>query len=293
MDRVQAKHPGLELVLDANGRLHVRGVVGFTVEHDDRTVSDAYEIDLRVPPDFPDSPPIAFETAGKIQEEFEHFMDDGSLCLGASAEIRWKFAKHQDLLQFIDEQVVPYLFSHSYNREFREMPFGERAHGYLAGALLFYAEFFDTFPLVAMQLLKTLADNTAPSMMRCPCNSGKRLGDCHAPKLEELRPLLPADHFAQELKSMIAEARALKIPLPTRRVIPRRMWRQKERQWRKRLRKDTKRRASRSVPETCSPQLGPVEMRDWGSYGGSVCARVDSAKSRSSGFCGMWSRQES
>jgi hypothetical protein len=155
-------------------------------------------------------------------------MDAGNFCLEAPVEVRRRFAKHRNLLRFIDEQVVPYLFSYSYKRDYGSLPYKDRPHG-VPGLLDYYREFFGTSGIGAMRLLKCLADDFAPPLMACPCGAGKRLQDCHAGKLAELRPCLAAGRFEAELRQMIDKARREGIRLPERHVLPDRLWKQRER----------------------------------------------------------------
>ena len=52
-------------------------------------------------------------------------MEAGNFCLGAPIEVRRRFAGHKNLLRFIEDQVIPYLFSYSYKRDYGKLPFGE------------------------------------------------------------------------------------------------------------------------------------------------------------------------
>ena len=232
MTEVQAQHPNLELQRVPDGKLWVRGTVGFSIEHDSRTVEDRYQLKLSIPDDYPASPPFVFETEGKIPKEFEHFMDAGNFCLEAPVEVRRRFAQHRSLLRFIDEQVIPYLFAYSYKRDYGVLPFDDRLHG-TPGLLQYYSEFFQTSGITAMKLLKVLADDWAPPLMSCPCNSGRKLRDCHGPKLDELRPLLPPKYFESDLRDMITAAQKAEIRLPQRDVMPKRMRRNRKKRRRK------------------------------------------------------------
>ena len=232
MADAQAQHPGLELTLAPSGELLVRGSVGFCIDHDGHTIEDTYEIELHIPDDYTDSPPSVFETGGKVPEDFEHFMEAGNLCLAAPVEIRRRFAQHKTLLSFIDDQVIPYLFNYSYKRDYGSLPFGELHHSSL-GLLEFYMKHFGTKIMATLKLLKCLADNFAPPLGSCPCGSGRKLQDCHGPKLEELRPHYRPEWFEDELRDMIEMARNADISLPERDVMPYRMWKQREKRLRK------------------------------------------------------------
>ena len=97
-----------------------------------------------------------------------------------------------------------------------------------------YTEFFGTSPVEAMKLLKCLADDSSPPLMACPCGGERKLRDCHGPKLTELRPHLCPTQFEIELREMIKLVRAEGIGFSKSKVMPKRMWKQRKRQWRKR-----------------------------------------------------------
>ncbi len=225
---LQSQHPGLELVLCPSGRLQVRGSVGFRIEHDTRIVEDTYEVELHIPDDFPNSPPTAYEIGHKIPEDFEHFMEAGNFCLGAPVEVRRRFLQHRNLQRFVDDQVIPYLFSYSYRRDYGRLPFGELRHGFI-GLLDYYTDHFGNGSITTLKLLKLLADNFAPPAGSCPCGSGSKLRDCHGPKLDELRPHYRPELFEAELLELIKMAQIAKVRLPERHVMPKRMWKQKQR----------------------------------------------------------------
>jgi len=234
MEELQAKHPDLELIVSASGDLIVTGVVRFCIEHEGRTVRDAYQIALVVPSDYPSTPPVVWETGNAIPQDFHKFKP-GNLCLGAPVEVRRVFAQHKSLLGFIDRQVIPHLFSHSYRRDYGELPHGELPHGFL-GLLEYYADFFGIGRLTAMKLLKLLADGFVPPLMKCPCGRGKKLRDCHGPKLEELRPHYPPQSFEAELRGMISALEAQGIRLPER-ILPRRLLKNREKRRRRKAKR--------------------------------------------------------
>lgn len=236
MNEVQVKHPALGLEQESDGQLRVRGPVGFTISHDGNTIKDTYQIELHIPDDYPDSPPFVYETDGKVPKEFGHFMEAGNFCLGAPVEIRRRFAEHRKLITFIDDQVIPYLFTNSYKRELGKLPFGDRKHGYFMGLLDYYIEYFGVGELASLKLLKCLADQFAPPLRLCPCGSGKKLKDCHGPKLDELRPHLTARQFERELRYMIKEGQMSGYEVPEHVVMPERLWKRN----RNRITKKTK-----------------------------------------------------
>lgn len=235
MEEVQAEHPGLELICDANGGLCVRGPIGFTMDYNDHVIEDTYDIELAIPGDFPNSPPTVKETASAIPDGFHQFESSGMLCLGAPVDVSRHFAQHRRLIGFINDQVIPYLYSYSCYRDHGVLPHGELDHG-PSGLLDYYMEHFGASAFTTLKLLRCLADGVAPPIGPCPCGSGRRLRNCHGPKLDELRPHYQPERFECELRQMINAAHAAEIDLPERDVMPRRMWKQKQR----RLRKEAK-----------------------------------------------------
>lgn len=224
---VQSKHPSLELLRLFNDSFCVEGQVGFSVDHDLGTTSDCYCLVLSIPNDYPAFPPYVFETRGKVPQGFGHFMAAGNLCLGAPVEVRRKFSEHKNLLKFIEAQVIPYLYSYSHLRDHGKLPFGDLRHG-TRGLLQYYMEFFETNGFKMMQLLKCLADDFAPPLGACPCDSGRKLKRCHGDKLDALRPHMRARQFEQELRQMIKllELHGIRY---TKRVVPKRMLKQRRR----------------------------------------------------------------
>lgn len=225
VEEAQVRHAGLELVTTASGEIIARGPLGFSIEHGGRIVEDEYSVELGFVNSYPDLPPRVFDADGKIDRSFAHFMKDDSFCLGAPVEVRLKFSKHRNLLRFLDEQVVPYLFSYSYKTETGALPFGERSHGDV-GLLEFYMEYFEVPVGPTLKLLRCLADSKTPPAMRCPCDSGASLSACHGPRLAELKPHLSPRTFERELRSFVKLADSVGIAVPatalTRRMKKRR-----------------------------------------------------------------------
>ena len=203
MDDVQGQHPALELLRLSAEELVVRGVLGFRIDHEGRTVEDSYEVEIDVPSAYPLMPPRARETGGVIPDSYHHkFVVTGYLCLGAPVEIRKVFAEHRTMLGFINRQVIPYLFSYSYFREFGRFPHGELRHG-SQGVLDYYSEHFGTGTLATLRLLKYLADFEFRQGDQCPCGSHRELSVCHGRRVLELWGLQSAGEFAAELVQMI------------------------------------------------------------------------------------------
>ena len=231
---VQKEQPDLELALEYTGDMVVQGMVRFCIDHDGRTYRDAYHVAITIPLNYPDSVPMVKETAEAIPADFHRFAKTGNLCLAAPVELLRVFAQDRRLSHFINRLLIPYLFSYTYYREHGQLPHGELSHG-LLGLLEYYQEFFGVGPITAMKFLKLLVDDYGPPLMPCLCGSGRYLRDCHGPKLDELRSLLPTKHFGTDLRDMIIAAQAANLRLPEREVMPKRMWQNRKKRLRKAL----------------------------------------------------------
>lgn len=227
---VQQVHPALEL-LAVSDSVILQGTVSFDMGSGARRIEDSYQVAIRFPDDYPESPPVPYETSGAIPRDFDHVFADGSCCLGAPVEVRRRFREHNSLLRFINEQVVPFLYSCSYWKKYGEMPFGELAHGY-AGVFQYYLEFFTVDVPATMSLLRLLADNINAPLMKCPCRSGNKLRDCHGPRVDQLRAALSPGEFERDLREFLAAARVAGIRIP-KAALCRRLMRRERKQSRK------------------------------------------------------------
>ena len=85
---VAAAYPGLSSAV-RNGLIHFTGP--FVLVDALGTEVDRYEIDIRLPANFPKGVPEARETAGRIPRTPDHHCySDGTLCLFAPGE-RWRY----------------------------------------------------------------------------------------------------------------------------------------------------------------------------------------------------------
>src|SRR5438309_4202640 len=82
------RYPGLRIAPSAGEELKLAGELRFHVTGPDGvTIEDSYDVELRVPADFPPRTPTARETGGRIDPAY-HKVEGGLLCLGAPTELR-------------------------------------------------------------------------------------------------------------------------------------------------------------------------------------------------------------
>lgn len=102
------------------------------------------------------------------------------------------------LVGFIEELLVPYLYSYSYFEKTSRMPFGELSHGG-KGITEYYQQLLQLDSEVAViGFLRVLADDDYRGHHHCPCSNGKNLRACHGQQLREIMAYQSSDEFALE-----------------------------------------------------------------------------------------------
>jgi len=200
VEQLQTTFPELQLKKQEDDRFIVAGNLSFSVSHNGKVIRDDYDIEIFIPGDYPQNPPTVKEIGNKIPQDKDNHINskDETLCLGAPLDVKRTFAQKRNLSWFVKEQVVRFLFSYSYKQKYGVMPFGELAHG-TEGLLEYYKELFsvqDNWHVLG--LLKILADDNYKGHTPCPCNSGRRLRDCHGNFLREIRKYQKPDNFLEE-----------------------------------------------------------------------------------------------
>jgi len=181
----------------ADGCHRVKGMIGFTSSANGHTLQDRYDVEILIPSKYPDFVPLAYEVGGRIPDDF-HRHPDKSLCLAAPLEQKRKFDQTKSLVGFVDNLVVPFLFQHSFYEKHGKMPFGDLSHG-ISGIIEYYAELFEVNNnVIALSLLKVLAEDNYRGHNECPCGSGFILRKCHGPILLELKSSMPHFFFVTE-----------------------------------------------------------------------------------------------
>lgn len=156
----------------------VWGIIEFEAVYNKISIQDSFLVDIYIPPDYNNTPPEIKEAGGRIPGNF-HTNPDGFLCLAAPIDIIKKFADNPSLLGFVNDLVIPFLYSFSYWEKNMVMPFGELSHG-TKGLLENYLDLFKVDS--GTKVLNFLKILLAKNYMRhhvCPCGSGKKICQCH------------------------------------------------------------------------------------------------------------------
>lgn len=172
-------YPSLSVISDEDGYT-LTGIVTMAKTYNDVPLYDDYHLKIVVSSDFPLHIPSVFDTNNDVPEEFMHFLDDGSFCLGAYCDLRSFLDAHPSLVSFIDEIVMSYLYSVSYYRIYGTFPYGARSHG-TEGIIEAYRERYNTDNDLMLEWLLFCLIGKIPyrGHSLCPCGSGKHLRKCH------------------------------------------------------------------------------------------------------------------
>jgi len=170
-------------------------------------ICDCFELEITVPPSFPQALPSVYETGGRIPRDGRHhrFWEDGSLCLGSHIRLRQRMFAKRTLVGFAESCLVPFLYAMSRRlRGEKGFYFGELAHG-KRGILDDYRSIFglttDEQIMSAIQLLGL--KRRIANKMPCPCGCGLRSGRCRFNlHLAPCRRLASRGWFRQHLAAL-------------------------------------------------------------------------------------------
>lgn len=198
-EAAMAKHSGLHLSFENEIPVLSGEIILF--DHAG-TLIDQYQVEIWLPK-AADRFPEVFETGGRIPKnvDWHVYETTGNCCIKAPVEERIICSGGITLLQFIDEQLTPYLF----NQTFRRMNgyfLHERKHGQ-AGIIDTYLDLFKTDdPNKMFGLLMFVISNPQPGRTAdCFCGNGIKYRKCHRDIFRALKMVDP-DLLLNDLKLM-------------------------------------------------------------------------------------------
>ncbi len=176
---VKRNYPSLSVKLDKDGYV-LTGTVILNSEFGNIPLYDEYCLEIRIRFDFPSSIPIVRDLNGDVPKGLEHFNAGGELCLGASCDLCEYLEAHTNIVDFINDIIMSYLYTASYYKRYGSTPFGERSHG-IKGMEEAYMERYgakDRGTLISL-LAYVAGLREYRGHLLCPCGSGKKLRSCH------------------------------------------------------------------------------------------------------------------
>lgn len=192
----------------------LRGRFAFSAtDRDAGEIEDAFELEIEIPPAFPQDVPRVAEIAGRIPRVVDHhvYPHDGKLCLGSPLRLLQLLAEDPTLTGFARNCLVPYLFAQSQKLAGGDFTFGELSHG-LSGILDDYVALFGVKEFrQAVEALRLLGmKKRRANKLPCPCGCLKRLGRCRFnTKLAAFRKVASRPWFRAERESILEVARQI------------------------------------------------------------------------------------
>jgi hypothetical protein len=188
MEEIPAKYPDLRVIAE-QGAVFVRG--NFPVM-DGPEVLDRFQIDIRLPADFPVSIPVLREVGGRIPWHGDRHVNQGT---GEACPIvpeEWLVRPERGtMLAFLDGPVRNFFLGQIFVEAGQPWPFGERSHG-VDGLFEAYGEMIGISDREAIvRYLECLSKELLKGHWVCPCGSGKKLRNCHLVQLKALHTKMP------------------------------------------------------------------------------------------------------
>lgn len=157
---------------------------------DERTVIEAFAIDVDLSPLSPRDLPTVWETGGRIPRVLDphHVVPPKNfLCVTLPDAYWYYFPQGLSLTGFLNGPLRDHLAGQAVVLQGRPWPADEWSHG-LDGAIEFYREVLGvTDDAVLFNLMLSELSNGSKRQMICGCGSGKKRRHCHGKKLHALR----------------------------------------------------------------------------------------------------------
>ncbi len=176
----------------------LRGYFTFSANNESHgTISDSFELEIEIPPSFPQDFPKVSETGNRIPRNPDWHNGD-TFCLGSPIRLKMILAEKPSLIWFAEKCIIPYLYAISHKLQ-HGGPFVFDALSHCTPGLI--EDYRDILGLdmpdqikqaVKMLGIKKRLANKLP----CPCGCGKRLGRCRFNRtMLALRKIAPRSWF--------------------------------------------------------------------------------------------------
>lgn len=154
-------------------------------------IDDAYQIEIKAVPNYPNKFPSVFEIGGRIPKNYDWhiFEDTGNCCIASPPEEIIICNNGITLVSFIDNQVRNYFYSQIFRNQ-NGYFLKERSHG-AKGWIEFFEETFMTDNIFNIEfgLNQIIQGKKIDRVSTCFCGSGKKYRKCHKKSYDILSKL--------------------------------------------------------------------------------------------------------
>jgi hypothetical protein len=190
LDDAIASNPNL-CKIGLNGKIILKGAISI-IDKDGKHWED-YVIEIHNSQEFPNQFPLLFETSGKIPRigDWHVYEDRGSCCVKIFPEEILRCKKGITVSEYIQEEVIPYLFNQTHRRTEGYYVNGEYSHG-TKGIYEYYSEILKTGNNVkqTLELMKFVVTHERPyRTSMCFCGEKIKFRHCHRDSFDLLKML--------------------------------------------------------------------------------------------------------
>jgi hypothetical protein len=187
IDEVISKYPQLQKAF-SDEYYYIKGLIDIIDKEGKHW--DTYQVEIHNSTDFPYRFPILYEVGGMIPRiaDWHIYEDTFACCVKVLPEELIRCRNGITILEYIEEEAIPYLFNQSYRRREGYYVNGEYLHG-LMGLYEFYAKELGTKLNIkkTIQLMIFIAEGKKPFRSHtCFCGSGRLFRKCHKEPYEKL-----------------------------------------------------------------------------------------------------------
>ena len=182
---IKEKYPMLEMTKDKCSYIF-SGEFFLNHYFEDVRMTGKFELQISVPVDFPLTLPKVKELSHYINRNYPHIYQNGQFCLASDLELKMFFSQDVDISSFIDQYVIPYLYTYRFYEEYGVYPYGERSHGTM-GDLEYLKDLFraDDWGQV-LNIMIFVVQSPYKGHLLSPCGSGRRIRNCHGDILKRM-----------------------------------------------------------------------------------------------------------
>ena len=171
-----------------------------------------YELRIELAAAYPAVEPKVWETGGAFPHDVDHHVFDSGRCCLVVWEHWLATADDTSLRAFFDGPLRNYFLGQYAVAQGLGWPFGERSHG-PKGIAEAYADRLGcdaevrAVKLFLKGLVRIHGRETMPVYWRCPCESGRNIGQCCAERLERLQQDISLAEIETMLERLTVAAR--------------------------------------------------------------------------------------
>lgn len=171
--------------------------------HNNEHIVNQYKIRIALSDWLNGGLPSVYEISDSIPDDYSHIYNDGMLCLSTDIEQKVHFTEGGMLSDWYEDFVIPYFFSMEYYVKYGKFPNGDRSHNKL-GVIESYFDIFDVKEETELaEMFKYILKEPYRGHNLCPCNSGRKVRNCHGEVIRKWKQNEYKEMIQQDLKYLI------------------------------------------------------------------------------------------